>query len=162
MVNRKKVLNLELKADKRLVPLVRLWRDMAIKTGLTQSYLSTSLIASTSFLPYNFNNLSNQGFSFADYNTLMGAVPLAGTWRRWWFQQRVVNFGNNNTGQIKSATAGMNFTMNSHPNSMSLPVIFKLLRSKFNQTQLQRKFPDRKLFSTDETRHPTPTGPDTL
>ena len=137
---------------------------MVIKTGLTQSYLSTSLIASTSFLNLaNFNNLSNQGFSFADYNTLMGAVPLAGTWRRWWFQQRVVNFATTIQAKSKCYRRHEFYYEFSPKFNVTASYFFKLLRSKFNQTQLQKKISRSKtLFQLTKTRHPTPTGPDTL
>lgn len=74
-----KVLNLELKADKKIGTFGEVMAGYGDKdrfdTKLSFNKFNSKYQFSTLA---NFNNLSNQGFSFADYNTLMGAVPLAG------------------------------------------------------------------------------------
>ena len=88
----------------------------------------------------NFNNLSNQGFSFSDYNTLMGG-NTGGFGRGMGAGSSVVNFNNSNSGQIKSATGGLNIFYEFSPK-------FTLTTSYFLSTsnQLLVKTVDRENF----------------
>lgn len=106
-----KVLNLELKADKKIgtfgEAMAGYGTEDRFESKLSFNKFNNKYQFSTLA---NFNNLSNQGFSFSDYNTLMGGNAFSGgRGGGGGFNSGVVNFGNNNTGQIKSATAGMNF-----------------------------------------------------
>ncbi|MBK8701003.1 MAG: outer membrane beta-barrel protein [Saprospiraceae bacterium] len=102
-----KVINLELKPDKKIGTFGEVMAGYGtsdrFETKLSFNKFNSKFQISSLG---NFNNISNQGFSFSDYNTLMGGNAFTGG--RGNNNSGVVNFGNSNTGQIKSATAGLN------------------------------------------------------
>jgi hypothetical protein len=100
-----KIINLQLKDNKK----IGTFGDVAAGVGTSkrfESKLSLNKFNSKyqASLLGNFNNLSNQGFSFNDYNSLMSGSGFGGGGN----SNNVVNFGNNNNGRIKSATLGLN------------------------------------------------------
>lgn len=99
-----KTINLELKADKKIGNFGEIAAGLGNKdrfesklslNKFNAKYQIASLI--------NFNNVSNQGFSFSDYSALMGQNPFS----RGGSSSGLINSGNNN-GQIKSLTGGLN------------------------------------------------------
>ncbi len=105
-----KIINLQLKDNKK----VGTFGDVAGGYGtqdLFESKISLNKFNSKYQLSAlsNFNNLSNQGFNFSDYNALMGGNAFGGGGGGGNFNvPSVVSLGNNNQGRIKSATVGVN------------------------------------------------------
>lgn len=148
-----KVLNLELKADKKIGTFGEIMAGYGDKDRFDTKISFNKFNSKYQFSTLaNFNNLSNQGFSFADYNTLMGGSAFSGgRGGGGGFNSGVVNFGNNNTGQIKSATAGMNFYYEFSP---KFNVTASYFLSYSDQSLIKHSFKENfqieNSFSTDE------------
>ncbi len=103
-----KIINLQLKDNKK----IGTFGDVAGGFGtqdLFESKISLNKFNSKYQLSAlsNYNNLSNQGFNFSDYNSLMGGNAFGGGGGGFNVPS-VVNLGNSNQGRIKSATVGLN------------------------------------------------------
>lgn len=153
-----KVLNLELKADKKIGTFGEVMAGYGTEERF-DSKLSFNKFNNKYQLSAlgNFNNLSNQGFSFSDYNTLMGGNAFGGRGGGAGMNSGLVNFGNTNTGQIKSATAGLNFYYEFSPKFNLTTSYFlshsdqDLIKDKFRQNfQVENSFASEE-FSTSNT-----------
>lgn len=151
-----KVLNLELKADKKIGTFGEVMAGYGTEDRFDSKLSFNKFNNKFQFSTLgNFNNLSNQGFSFSDYNTLMGGNAFGGG--RGGMNSGVVNFGNTNTGQIKSATAGLNFYYEFSPKFNLTTSYFlshsdqDLIKDKFRQNfQVENSFSSDE-FSTSNT-----------
>ncbi|MBK7787896.1 MAG: TonB-dependent receptor [Saprospiraceae bacterium] len=152
-----KVLNLELKADKKIGTFGEVMAGYGTEDRFDSKLSFNKFNNKYQFSTLaNFNNLSNQGFSFSDYNTLMGGNAFGGRGGGS-MNSGVVNFGNTNTGQIKSATAGLNFYYEFSPKFNLTTSYFlshsdqDLIKDKFRQNfQVENSFASDE-FSTSNT-----------
>lgn len=143
-----KVLNLELKADKKIGTFGEVMAgygtDERFDSKISFNQFNNKYQFSTLG---NFNNLSNQGFSFSDYNTLMGGNAFSG---RGGMNNSVVNFGNNNTGQIKSATGGLNFYYEFSPKfNLTTSYFLSYSDQSLIKQSLRQNFQIENSFTTD-------------
>lgn len=99
-----KTINLELKADKKIGTFGEIAAGIGSKDRFESKFSLNKFNAKYQIASLiNFNNVSNQGFSFSDYSALMGQNPFS----RGGGNSGLVNSGNN-SGQIKSVTGGLN------------------------------------------------------
>ncbi len=133
-----KVLNLQLKDDKKVGTFGDVMAGIGNKDRFDSKVALNKFNGNTQMsLLGNYNNLSNQGFSFQDYNTLMGGNAFGGNRNGGggFSMPSTINTGSS-LGKVKSATIGANF---SHTFSPKYNMSASYLLSNSNQDLIKDK-----------------------